>query len=167
MAVGAVGEFVPMVAIAILLSRGRPAHASLLLVTFAAVAIATIGLATRQLPDRLRRLLSTTLGTSAQFAVRLSILALVPIGLVGFLLVRGMPVGFAFRHQLPRRELISLSLYAATALPLVIVVSDLSVANGWLSPASAAGLVGAAMLSVLACPLAAQRVLAPAATPAK
>jgi Kef-type K+ transport system membrane component KefB len=243
--VGAVGEFVPIVAIAILLSGGRPAHASLLLVTFAAVAIVTIGLATRQLPDRLRRLLSTTLGTSAQFAVRLSILvvlalvwlavelhldlvlgafaagvvmrqlltsisrreaevvesklegigygvlipfffvttgvrfdlaallgstaalALVPVGLVGFLLVRGLPVGFAFRHQLPRRELISLSLYAATALPLVIVVSDLSVANGWLSPASAAGLVGAAMLSVLACPLAAQRVLEPAATPAK
>jgi Kef-type K+ transport system membrane component KefB len=83
-------------------------------------------------------------------------LALLPVGLVGFLLVRGLPVALAFRHE-PGRARVSLALYAATALPLVVVITDIGVASGWLSSATAAGLVGAAMLSVLVFPLAAQR----------
>jgi Kef-type K+ transport system membrane component KefB len=236
MAVGAVGEFAPIVMVAVLLDGERPLHATLLLAVFAAVAIGAAALAMRTPPARLARLLTVTLGTSTQFAVRLSVLvvlamvwlaselhldlvlgafaagivirlllgsisrqeamvvesklegigfgmlipfffvttgvtfdlsallgspaalALVPVGLAGFLLVRAVPVAAAFRGGLPRRELIGLGLYASTALPLVVVITDIGVADGWLSSASAAGLVGAAMISVLAFPLAAQRV---------
>jgi Kef-type K+ transport system membrane component KefB len=235
MAVGAVGEFGPIVMVAVLLDGERPLRATALLVVFAAVAVGAAALAMRSPPAGMVRLLTATLGTSAQFAVRLSVLVvlamvwlatelhldvvlgafaagvviklllasisrreamvvesklegigfgmlipiffvttgvrfdlsallgsatalvLVPLGLAGFLLVRGVPVAVAFRHQLPRPELIGLGLYASTALPLVVVITDIGVADGWLNPATAAGLVGAAMLSVLAFPLAAQR----------
>lgn len=234
MAVGAVGEFGPIVTVAVLLSDDRPLHVTALLVGFAAVAVAAAALAMRAPSARVTRLLTTTLGTSAQFAVRLSILAvlamvwlatelhldlvlgafaagvvirlvlgsisrheakvveskldgigfgmlipfffvttgvrfdlaallgsptalaLVPLGLVGFLLVRGVPVAVAFGRE-PARQRRELGLYAATALPLVVVITEIGVANGWLTPAAAAGLVGAGMLSVLTFPLAAGR----------
>ncbi|HEY8471703.1 MAG TPA: cation:proton antiporter [Natronosporangium sp.] len=234
MAVGAVGEFGPITMVALLLSGERPLHATLLLAVFVAIAAAAAALAMRSPPDRLARLLTATLGTSGQVAVRLSVLvvlamvwlatelhldlvlgafaagvvirlllgsvsrqeamvvesklegigfgmlvpfffittgvtfdldalldspaalALLPVGLVGFLLVRGLPVGFAFRRELPRAELVGLSLYGSTALPLVVVVTGVGVAKGWLSSATAAGLVGAAMLSVLVFPLVAR-----------
>lgn len=235
MAVGAVGEFAPIIMVAVLLSGDRPAHATVLLVGFLIMAVAATALATQPLPPWLARPLTATLGTSAQLAVRLSMLVvlamvwlatglhldlvlgafaagvvirqllgsisrrevavvesklegigygllvpfffvttgvrfdlaallgsanalvLVPIGLVGFLLLRGGPVAIAFRHQ-PGRSRLALALYAATALPMVVVITDTGVAAGWLSPATAAGLVGAAMLSVLVFPLAAQQV---------
>lgn len=244
MAVGAVGEFAPIVAITLLLSGDRPLHATALLLAFAAVATAAAVIAVRQPPAGVTRVLTGTLSGSAQFAVRLAMLAalalvwvavelhldlvigafaagmvmrqvlagisraeaevvesklegigfgllipvffvttgvqfdlgallgsatalaMVPVALVGFLLVRGLPVALAFRSLLPRRELWSLSLYASTALPLVVVTTDLAVQYGWLSPADAAGLVGAAMLSVLAFPLVAQRLQEPAGAPA-
>lgn len=234
MAVGAVGEFGPIVTVAVLLSDDRPLHVTALLVGFAAVAVAAAALAMRAPSARVTRLLTTTLGTSAQFAVRLSILAvlamvwlatelhldlvlgafaagvvirlvlgsisrheakvveskldgigfgmlipfffvttgvrfdlaallgsptalaLVPLGLAGFLLVRGVPVAVAFGRE-PARQRRELGLYAATALPLVVVITEIGVANGWLTPAAAAGLVGAGMLSVLTFPLAAGR----------
>jgi Kef-type K+ transport system membrane component KefB len=84
-------------------------------------------------------------------------LALVPVGLVAFLVVRGVPVALVFRRE-PVRSWLALALYASTALPLVVVITNIGVSNGWLSSATAAGLVGAAMLSVLAFPLAAGRV---------
>jgi Kef-type K+ transport system membrane component KefB len=236
MAVGAVGEFGPIVVVAIFLSDDRPLHATLLLVVFAAIAVTAAAVAMRPTPPRIIRLLTTTLGTSAQFAVRLSVLmvlimvwlaselrldlvlgaftagvvmklvlasisrqeahvveskmdgigygflvpfffvttgvrfdlaaffadpaalALVPLGLLAFLLVRGVPVALTFRTQLPRAELAGLSLYAATALPMVVVVTSIGVDDGWLSSGRAAGLVGAAMLSVLVLPLLAQRL---------
>lgn len=243
MAVGAVGEFAPIVAIAVLLSGDRPAHSTALLLAFAAVAVAAAVLAMRGPPAEMARVLSGTLRGSAQFAVRLSMfavlalvwlavelhldlvvgafaagvvmrqllnrvsrqeaevvesklegvgfgllipvffvatgvgfdlpsllaspsaLALVPVGLVGFLLVRGLPVAFAYRPYLPGRQRVGLGLYAATALPLVVVITDLGISYGWLSAADAAGLVGAAMLSVLVLPVTAQRFHEPVRSP--
>lgn len=245
MAVGAVGEFAPIVAIAILLSGDRPLQATVLLLVFAAVAVAAAVIAMRRPPAEVTRLIGRTLGGSGQFAVRLTMLvvlglvwlavelhldlvigafaagivmrlllasisrreaeevesklegigfgllipiffvttgvefdlaalldsrralALLAVGIVGFLLVRAVPVTVAFRSQLPGRQLIGLGLYAATALPLVVVVTDLAVSYGWLRPGDAAGLVGAAMLSVLIFPLVAQRFHEPAAQPAR
>ncbi|MGH3682160.1 MAG: cation:proton antiporter [Natronosporangium sp.] len=240
MAVGAVGEFGPIIMVALLLSGERPLHTTAVLLGFGAVAVAAAVVAMRPRSARLQRMLTVTLGTSAQFAVRLSVLvvlamvwlatelhldlvlgafaagvvirlvlasisrreatvvesklegigfgmlvpfffvttgvrfdlaallgspsalALLPVGLAAFLVVRGVPVAVAFRRVLPRPERTGLALYAATALPLVVVVTGIGVGNGWLSSATAAGLVGAAMLSVLVFPLAAQRVPAPA-----
>jgi Flp pilus assembly protein TadB len=92
----------------------------------------------------------------------------VPAGLAALLLVRGAPVAVAFRRQLPGREVHALALYAATSLPMVVVVvvTTTGVANGHLGAGTAAGLVGAAMLSVLAFPTAAERrrLRSPAAT---
>lgn len=237
MAVGAVGEFAPIVVVAVLLGDGRPLPELAFLVLFVGSAMTAALLAMRRLPPRVVRLLAATLGTSAQFAVRLSVLtvlalvllavelhldlalgafaagivvklvltsisrreaevveskleglgfgvlvpfyfvatgigfdlagllrspaalALVPVGLAAFVLVRGVPVGLAYRRQLPWHELRGLCLYGATALPLVVVITGAGVSRGWLTSATAAGLVGAAMLSVLIFPPVAQLVV--------
>lgn len=75
MAVGTVGEFAPLVAVAVLLSGGRPVHSSALLAAFVVVAVGAAALAMRTTYARLHRLIGSTLTTSAQFAVRLSVLA--------------------------------------------------------------------------------------------
>jgi len=77
MAVGALGEFGPIVAVALLLTTDNPARTSLLLVGFAALAVGGLWLATRRRPPRLARLITATLGTSAQLAVRMSMLIVV------------------------------------------------------------------------------------------
>ena len=46
-----------------------------------------------------------------------------------------------------------LALYSATALPLVVAISELGVSTGRMRRDNAAALVGAAMLSVLIFPL--------------
>jgi len=77
MAVGALGEFGPIVAVALLLTTDNPARTSLLLVGFVALALAGVWLATRRRPPRLARLITATLGTSAQLAVRMAMLIVV------------------------------------------------------------------------------------------
>jgi hypothetical protein len=62
----------------------------------------------------------------------------------------------------PGRGRWALGLFGSTTLPLVVVITSLGVNETLLSPATAAGLVGAAMLSVLIFPLLALR-LRPAA----
>ena len=77
MAIGTLGEFGPIVAVALLLTRKDPVLTSLLLVAFVAVAVVTIVLATRTHPPRLVRMLSRHLESSAQLPVRLSLLIIV------------------------------------------------------------------------------------------
>jgi Kef-type K+ transport system membrane component KefB len=74
-AAGAVGEFLPVVAVSVILAvdAGEPARTALLLV-FGAVAAAVALAAMRTRPARLVRLVETTMGTSGQLAVRLSVL---------------------------------------------------------------------------------------------
>lgn len=238
LAVGAVGEFAPILTVAVLLSTERPVHATVLLLAFAAVALAAAGVAMRRTPQWLLGPVTATLSTSAQFAVRLSVLAvvamvwlatelhldlvlgafaagvvmrlvlasvsereaatveskleglgfgmlvpfffvttglqfdldalvsdvsalvLVPIALAALLVVRGLPVALGFRPR-PESSRAALALYAATTLPMVVVITNAGVTAGWLDTATAAGLVGAAMLSVLVYPLLAQRVHQP------
>ena len=85
-------------------------------------------------------------------------LLLLPLGLLLFLLVRGVPTYLSLRGALEGRERLSASIYAATALPLVVVITAIGVDDGRLTEATAAGLVGAGMLSVLLFPLLATRV---------
>lgn len=237
LAIGSVGEFGPIVAIALILTSDQPLHQVALLLVFVAIALGAAALASRPTPPRLRRLLSATLGSSAQLAVRLSLLVIVgmlaiahfleldillgaftagivvrlairsidqqeieiveskmdaiafgfviPIYFVvsgmrfelrelitspaallamvlfvpAFLLVRGLPVYLASRRTMARTEARALGLLAATALPLVVAITDTGVANGDISPAAGAALVGAAMISVLFFPVLALRRL--------
>ncbi len=74
MAVGTVGEFGPIVAVAMLLTQKDPRLTALLLVTFLAAAVAAALLAARPQPPRLVGLLQKNLHSSSQLPVRVSIL---------------------------------------------------------------------------------------------
>lgn len=86
LAVGTVGEFGPIVAVTLLLSARQPSVNALLLVVFAAAAVAIALLAARWHPPRVVRLVRETMQTSAQLAVRLSLLLLVTLVLLAFVL---------------------------------------------------------------------------------
>jgi Kef-type K+ transport system membrane component KefB len=236
LAVGSVGEFGPIVAIAFLLSGDRPWHVTALLLAFAGVATLAAVLATRPRHQALARVLTATLHNSAQLGVRISVLAVVgmlalatalgldpvigaftagilvrlflqasepeeaeevmsrvesigfgffiplffvvsgvrfdldsliaepsrwlviPLGLLLFLVVRGLPTLVAHRRVLAQPDRRALALYAATGLPLVVVITSIGVDSHDLSTATAAALVAAGMISVLVFPLVAGRV---------
>nr|WP_237465017.1 cation:proton antiporter [Leucobacter luti] len=73
---GAIGEFAPLVAISVFLSGRQPLGGTLVLVLFVAVAAVAFWLASRGPRDWLRRMVSMTLHTSGQFAVRFVLLLL-------------------------------------------------------------------------------------------
>lgn len=76
MATGAVGEFGPIIAIAVLLSGNSPARTAVILGAFAVItAVAVLG-ARRPRPAWATRLIERTLRTSGQFAIRAVILVL-------------------------------------------------------------------------------------------
>ena len=86
LAVGTVGEFGPIVAVTVLLGVRRPSANALLLVLFAVAAVAIAVLSARWRPPRVVRLVHETMQTSAQLAVRLSLLVLVALVLLAFAL---------------------------------------------------------------------------------
>ncbi|MGA8744780.1 MAG: cation:proton antiporter [Solirubrobacterales bacterium] len=69
-----------------------------------------------------------------------------------FLVVRGAPVLLLYRKALSSRERAALAVYSATELPLVVAITTLAVNAGHMKASTAAGLVGAAMLSTLIYP---------------
>jgi Kef-type K+ transport system membrane component KefB len=85
------------------------------------------------------------------------ILIVGPAFLVAFLLVRGVPAAASAR-AMPMRDRSALAFYLATQLPLVVVIASIGVERGDLRPSTAAALVAAAMVSVLAYPLIAARL---------
>ncbi len=76
-AIGTVGEFGPIVAVALLLTRKDPVLTTVLLVTFVAVAVVTVLFAAREQPPPLVSLLNRHLESSAQLPVRISLLFIV------------------------------------------------------------------------------------------
>jgi Kef-type K+ transport system membrane component KefB len=238
MAIGSVGEFAPVLAIAVLLDHRNPGKTGLLLVSFVVVAVAAALVAARPYPPRVVALMHRHLRSSAQLPVRISVLLVVglvylayrlgldvllgafaagivvrlvvrgddsaivkdkleaigfgllipiffivsgmqfhldaltsrptallrvPLFLVLFLVVRGAPALLLYRRDLDRRELVPLAFFSATALPLVVVITTIGVAEGRMLPVNAAALVLAGMLSVLLYPAAAKTLLARAA----
>jgi Kef-type K+ transport system membrane component KefB len=240
LAVGAIGEFGPIVAVALLLTTDNPARTALLLVVFVALAVAGLWLATRKRPPRLARLVTATLGTSVQLAVRLAMLvvmfmlwvalglgldalvgafsagiivkaflgtgsraeaevvqaklegigfgflvpfffvmsginldlkallsspadaATIPVFLLLFLLVRGLPTLVLYRRDEPARTgRNALALFASTQLPMVVVITNIGVQSGAIKASTAAALVTAGVASVLIFPLFALRLAAP------
>lgn len=75
-----------------------------------------------------------------------------PAFLALFLLVRGLPA-LLYMRALPRSDLLPLALLSATALPLIVAVTQIALRTDRITSANAAALVGAGMLSVLIFPL--------------
>jgi Kef-type K+ transport system membrane component KefB len=69
-----------------------------------------------------------------------------------FLLVRGTPALLLYRSVLNSRQRMALAFYSATELPLVVAITTIAIDDGKMKPSTAAGLVGAAMLSTLIFP---------------
>ncbi len=69
-------------------------------------------------------------------------------------LARGVVQFILYRRALPDpRERARFSLYVATGLPIIVAVTGIEVANGFMTSANAAALVGAGALTVLVFPL--------------
>jgi Kef-type K+ transport system membrane component KefB len=230
-ALGAIGEFGPLLAISLFLSGRSTVLAAATLVGFVVVAGIAIWLAAHGIGKRLHRVITATLHTSGQFAVRFVIfillslvalsvvldldmllgaftagvlfrlllsgapardaqivewkleavgygflvpvffintgvtfdlaalladsgtLLLLPLCLVLFLVVRGLPSLLAAPPGSSRRDLAATALYGSTALPIIVAVTAIGVDQGDLTSGTAAALVGAGMLSVLLFPL--------------
>jgi Kef-type K+ transport system membrane component KefB len=69
-----------------------------------------------------------------------------------FLVVRGTPALLLYRGVLSGRDRAALAFYSATELPLVVAITTLATGTGHMRTSTAAGLVGAAMLSTLVFP---------------
>lgn len=96
---------------------------------------------------------------------RLDVSAIIsnPLMMLGFflliILVRAVPQLLVYRWALPDiRERTRLSLYIATALPIIVAVTTLQVEAGLMGTEEAAALVGAGALTVLVFPLLAHRL---------
>ncbi len=79
-------------------------------------------------------------------------LAKLALFLVLFLVVRGAPALLLYRRVLNARDRLALGVFSATELPLVVAITTLAVDAGEMRSSTAAGLVGAAMLSTLIFP---------------
>ena len=232
---GVVGEFGPIVVIAVVLDQVRkPLFSAIILDLFILGVVAMIVVARKWRPAHIERLLSATMHSSAQLAIRITIvillififaavrlglefllgafaagavvaqfvrqwegpreddlkaletkyegigfgllipiffvvsgvtfdlhalenapiaLLIVPVFLLLFLLVRGLPVMILYRRDLSAAERWPLALFCATQLPLVITITDLGVADHKMTELLATCMVAAAMLSVLVFPV--------------
>ena len=82
----------------------------------------------------------------------------VPMFVGLFLVVRGVPALLLYGRELDLRDRFALAVYSATELPLVVAITTLAVDAGHMRTSTAAGLVGAAILSTLIFPLVAARI---------
>jgi Kef-type K+ transport system membrane component KefB len=78
-------------------------------------------------------------------------------------LVRGVPALLVYRSALTLRERTQVMLVTATALPLLVALSEIGLRNGTMLPENAAALVGAGVLSVIVLPTIAVAIHSPGA----
>ena len=69
-----------------------------------------------------------------------------------FLVIRGLPAMLLYRRLLALRDRTALAFFCATELPLVVAITTIATETGHMRTSTAAGLVGAAMLSTLVFP---------------
>ena len=228
LAAGTVGEFLPIVAIALLLTSDNPVSTVLFLAAFVVLAVGATLVATRARSPKVLQLMRRHLHSSAQLPVRISVLLVValvwvaghlgldvllgaftagivvrlfvegdqfeavgsklsaigfgflvpiffivsgmkfdvdafveepatllrvPVFLGLFLVARGIPAVLLHRRELGGRDRAALAFFSATALPLVVVITEIGVESGRMLTENAAALVGAGMVSVLVFPL--------------
>jgi Kef-type K+ transport system membrane component KefB len=82
----------------------------------------------------------------------------VPMFVCLFLVVRGVPALLLYRSELALRDRFALAVYCATELPLVVAITTLAIDAGHMTSSTAAGLVGAAIISTLVFPLLGARI---------
>lgn len=85
-------------------------------------------------------------------------LLMLPMFLLIFLFVRGIPT-LIYRNDLNGGERLPFTLYSATALPIIVAISDIGIRTKEMKSDIATGLVGAAMLSVFLFPAVANTLL--------
>jgi Kef-type K+ transport system membrane component KefB len=82
----------------------------------------------------------------------------VPMFLVLFLVVRGVPALVLYRKDLDMRDRWALVFFCATQLPLVVAITTIAVGEGEMTSATAASLVVAGILSTALYPMIALRL---------
>ncbi len=92
-AIGAVGEFGPLIAISLFLSGREPGLAAVVLLSFVVITAGAIYLASRGTHPRLDSLITATLHTSGQFAVRLVLCLLLLLVALSLVLGLDMLIG--------------------------------------------------------------------------
>jgi Kef-type K+ transport system membrane component KefB len=68
------------------------------------------------------------------------------------IVVRGLPAMVLYRRDLVLRQRVQMTLLTATALPLLVALSEIGLSTGNMLPENAAALVGAGVLSVILLP---------------
>ena len=81
-----------------------------------------------------------------------SALAMIPLFLAALLVVRGIPA-LVYRNALDTRRVVVAGILQATSLPFIVAATAIGLELGAITPASAAALVAAGLLSVLIFPL--------------
>ena len=84
MAIGSVGEFGPILAVAVLLDRRNPGTTAVLLLAFVVVAVAAALAAARPHPPRVIQFLHRHVHSSAQLPVRISVLLIIGLVFLAF-----------------------------------------------------------------------------------
>lgn len=77
--------------------------------------------------------------------------------LILLLVIRGAPV-FLYLDALDFRNKLRFTLYSATGLPIIVIVTEIGISSGLMRPERAAALLCAGMLSVLVFPLLARSI---------
>jgi Kef-type K+ transport system membrane component KefB len=77
----------------------------------------------------------------------------VPMFLVLFLFLRGLPALLLYRNELDLRDRAALAFFSATQLPLVVAITTIAIEQNHMRSSTAAALVAAAILSTLIYPL--------------
>lgn len=77
--------------------------------------------------------------------------------LVLLLIIRGAPV-FLYQDALNFKEKLRFTLYSATGLPIIVIVTEIGIASGLMLPERAAALLCAGMLSVMVFPILARNL---------
>ncbi|WP_240193950.1 MULTISPECIES: cation:proton antiporter [unclassified Gordonia (in: high G+C Gram-positive bacteria)] len=90
--------------------------------------------------------------------------AVIPVVTIALLLVRGIPSMLAAPTGAARRERAAVGLMGATALPIIVVATDIGVEHHAITSTEAAVFVGAGVLSVLVFPIVAAAVRKPRAS---
>jgi Kef-type K+ transport system membrane component KefB len=151
LAIGSLGEFGPIIAIAVLLSGASPSRAAASLLIFVSVAIGGLYLASRFHPSRFQTALGTSLRSSGQLYIRLAVVLIAVMAFVADelgldFLLGAFTAGVLYRIFLlagadaPERETVESKLEAVTfgyLIPIFFVVTGIRFDLGSLASVTA------------------------------
>jgi Kef-type K+ transport system membrane component KefB len=89
----------------------------------------------------------------------------VPLFVIAFMIVRGVPALLLYVKQLDLRDRLALAFFSSTELPLVVAITTIAIDKGEMRGTTAASLVGAAIISTAVFPLVGLRLRGSRAAP--